>query len=194
MRTKLVFVTNNTNKLQEIKDIIGDRFEILSLEDINCHDEIPENQDTLIGNALQKARYVYDKYHMYCFADDTGLEVDSLNGDPGVYSARYAGNVKNDQKNIEKLLKELNNHPIRTAQFRTVIALILDDVEHFFEGEVQGEISDEPKGDKGFGYDPVFIPNGFSETFAQIPSEIKNRISHRALAIEKLKYFLRNHD
>lgn len=194
MRTKLVFATNNKKKLEEIRHIIGDRFKILSLEDINCHDEIPENQDTLVGNALQKARYVYDKYNIYCFADDTGLEVDALNGEPGVYSARYAGPEQNAEKNVKKLLNELKPHSIKTARFRTVIALIIDDAEHFFEGEIQGEIIDQPKGNGGFGYDPVFIPNGFNETFAEMPNIVKNRISHRAIAIEKLKYFLRNYD
>jgi XTP/dITP diphosphohydrolase len=193
MKKEFVFVTNNPNKLAEIKDIIGDRFRILSLSDINCTDEIPEEQDTLVGNALQKAKYVYDKYKIDCFADDTGLEVDALGGEPGVYSARYAGENSSAEDNIKKLLRSLNIESNRNATFRTVIALILEGQEHFFEGTVDGKISENPNGLSGFGYDPVFIPNGFTDSFAQMPIDLKNKISHRSAALEKFLWFLRNH-
>ena len=194
MKSKFVFATNNNNKLVEIQQIIGNKWEILSLKEIKCFDEIPETQNTLAGNALQKARYVYDKFNLNCFADDTGLEVNALNGLPGVKSARYAGNEQNSEKNIHKLLEELNNKGDRRARFVTIIALIIDEKEYFFEGIINGQIAEEPVGTNGFGYDPVFIPEGFNESFAEIPSEIKNRISHRAQAIEKLKFFFRNYE
>lgn len=194
MKGKFVFATNNANKLDEIREIVDDRWDILSLKDIGFTDDIPEDQTTLVGNALQKARFIYDKYGLNCFADDTGLEVNALDGAPGVYSARYAGENCTAQDNIQKLLKELENKSDRSAKFITIIALIIDDEEIFFDGTINGKIADKPFGDGGFGYDPVFIPEGFDDSFAQMPLEIKNRISHRALAMEKLKYYLRNHD
>jgi XTP/dITP diphosphohydrolase len=193
MARDLVFATNNRNKLREVKEIAGDKFNILSLEDILCFDEIPEDQDTLVGNAIQKARFIAEKFNINCFADDTGLEVESLDGAPGVISARYAGDERKSADNIKKLLLELDDNPNKNARFRTVIALILDNKEFFFEGMVEGVISTEIRGKEGFGYDPIFIPNGFDETFAELPSDIKNRISHRALALEKLLYFLRHY-
>jgi XTP/dITP diphosphohydrolase len=194
MKGKFVFATNNANKLEEIREIVDDKWDILSLKDIGFNDDIPEDQTTLVGNALQKARFIYDKYGLNCFADDTGLEVNALDGAPGVYSARYSGENCTAQDNIQKLLKELENKSDRSAKFITIIALIIDDEEIFFDGTIKGKIADKPFGDGGFGYDPVFIPEGFDDSFAQMPLEIKNRISHRALAMEKLKYFLRNHD
>lgn len=192
---KLVFATNNRHKLDEIRAILGDKIELLSLNDINCHDEIPETANTLQGNALIKAKYIYEKFGMNCFADDTGLEVDSLNGEPGVYSARYAGEECNSEANMNKLLDNLTGKTDRDAQFRTVIALIINGEEKLFEGCVKGIISNEKKGDAGFGYDPIFIPEGFSESFAQMGSEIKNSISHRYRATEKLcKYLKENYD
>ena len=191
---KLVFATNNKHKLDEIRAILGDKIELLSLNEINCHDDIPETADTLQGNALIKARYIYDKFGMNCFADDTGLEVDSLGGEPGVYSARYAGEECNPQANMNKLLDNLTGKTDRNAQFRTVIALIIDGEEKLFEGSVKGTISCEKMGDAGFGYDPIFIPEGFSESFAQMSSEMKNSISHRYRATEKLcKYLKENY-
>lgn len=194
MKGKFVFATNNAHKLSEIREMVGDKWDILSLKDIGFLDGIPEDQPTLVGNALQKARYIYDKYKINCFADDTGLEVVALNNLPGVYSARYAGEHCSATDNINKLLKELENKSDRSAKFITIIALIIDNEEFFFDGTVKGEISTTTHGEGGFGYDPVFIPDGFDETFAQMPADVKNRISHRALAMEKLKYFLRNHD
>ena len=191
---KLVFATNNKHKLEEIRAILGDKIELLSLNDINCHDDIPETADTLQGNALIKARYIYDKFGMNCFADDTGLEVDSLGGEPGVYSARYAGEECDPKANMNKLLDNLTEKTDRNAQFRTVIALIIDGEEKLFEGNVKGIISNEKMGDAGFGYDPIFIPEGFSESFAQMSSEMKNSISHRYRATEKLcKYLKENY-
>ena len=191
---KLVFATNNKHKLDEIRAILGDKIELLSLNDINCHDDIPETADTLQGNALIKARYIYDKFGVNCFADDTGLEVDSLGGEPGVYSARYAGEECDPKANMNKLLDNLTEKTDRNAQFRTVIALIIDGEEKLFEGNVKGIISNEKMGDAGFGYDPIFIPEGFSESFAQMSSEMKNSISHRYRATEKLcKYLKENY-
>ena len=191
---KLVFATNNKHKLDEIRAILGDKIELLSLNDINCHDDIPETSDTLQGNALIKARYIYDKFGVNCFADDTGLEVDSLGGEPGVYSARYAGEECDPKANMNKLLDNLTEKTDRNAQFRTVIALIIDGEEKLFEGNVKGIISNEKMGDAGFGYDPIFIPEGFSESFAQMSSEMKNSISHRYRATEKLcKYLKENY-
>ena len=192
---KLVFATNNRHKLDEIRAILGDKIELLSLNDINCHDDIPETADTLQGNALIKAKYIYDKFGMNCFADDTGLEVDSLNGEPGVYSARYAGEDCNPESNMKKLLNNLAGKNDRSAQFRTVIALIIEGEEKLFEGCVKGCISCEKMGDAGFGYDPIFIPEGYSESFAQMSSDMKNSISHRYRATEKLcKYLKENYD
>lgn len=192
---KLVFATNNRHKLDEVRDILGDRVEVLSLNDIDCHDDIPETADTLQGNALIKARYIYEKYGTDCFADDTGLEVDSLNGEPGVYSARYAGEDCNSEANMLKLLHNLTGKSNRKAQFRTVIALIINGEEKLFNGIVKGTISEEKMGNSGFGYDPIFIPEGFSESFAQMGSDMKNSISHRYRATEQLNKFLKeNYD
>lgn len=193
MKRKLVFATNNAHKLQEVSAILGDNVELLSLKEIGCEADIPETADTLEGNALMKAHYIYDKYHVDCFADDTGLEVEALNGAPGVYSARYAGGDGHDSEaNMNKLLVELKDKENRKARFRTVIALIIDGKEHLFEGVVNGEIIEERRGGSGFGYDPVFIPEGHTETFAELGNEVKNKISHRARAVEKLCQFLSN--
>lgn len=190
MKQKLVFATNNTHKLDEVRSVVGDKFEIVSLSDINCFDDIEEYGETLEENALIKARYVKTKFGYDCFGDDTGLEVEALDGKPGVYSARYAGEDHDSKANIKKLLKELENKENRKAQFRTVIALILDGKEYLFEGEIKGSIIEEEKGNTGFGYDPIFQPNGYNNTFAELGSDIKNKISHRALAVNKLCKFL----
>ena len=192
---KLVFATNNKHKLEEVRAILGNRIEVLSLNDINCHDDIPETADTLEGNALIKARYIYEKFGVDCFADDTGLEVEALNGEPGVYSARYAGEDCNPEANMHKLLHNLTGENNRNAQFRTVIALIINGEEKLFNGIVKGTISREKMGNAGFGYDPIFIPEGFSESFAQMTSEMKNSISHRYRATEELSnYFKKQYD
>ena len=188
---KLVFATNNKHKLEEVRAILGNRIEVLSLNDINCHDDIPETADTLEGNALIKARYIHDKFGVDCFADDTGLEVESLNGEPGVYSARYAGEECNPEANMYKLLQNLTGKNNRNAQFRTVIALIIQGEEKLFNGIVKGTISNEKMGNAGFGYDPIFIPEGFSESFAQMTSDMKNSISHRYRATEELSKYLK---
>ena len=188
---KLVFATNNAHKLEEIRAILGDRVEILSLNDINCHADIPETADTLQGNAALKAQYIYENYGLDCFADDTGLEVDALNGAPGIYSARYAGGEGHDSEaNMKKLLSEMQDKDNRKARFRTVICLIEGGEEHFFEGIVNGSIIRERKGGAGFGYDPVFMPDGYSETFAEMGNDEKNKISHRARAVKKLCEYL----
>lgn len=186
----LVFATNNLHKLEEVRDILGGSFRIASLKEIGCTDDIPETADTLEGNALQKARYVKDKFGYDCFADDTGLEVEALGGAPGVFSARYAGPGHDSEANMQKLLKELEGKANRQAQFRTVVALILEGREYTFEGIVRGTILTERRGTAGFGYDPVFVPEGYAETFAEMGSEEKNRISHRARAVQKLADFL----
>ena len=186
---KIVFATNNKHKLSEIRDILGNEIEVLSLDEIDCHADIPETSDTLEGNALQKAHYVYDNYHISCFADDTGLEVDALGGEPGIYSARYAGNNHDSEANMTKLLAKLGDNKNRKARFRTVIALILDGKnveEKIFEGIVEGSIIKERRGGEGFGYDPIFQPEGYNHTFAELGSNIKNKISHRARATAKL--------
>ena len=190
MKRKLVFATNNAHKLCEVAEIVGDGFEIVSLKEIGCHDEIPETADTLEGNALQKARYIHERYGLDCFADDTGLEVDALGGAPGVYSARYAGPGHDSRANMRKLLHELEGIEERKARFRTAIALILDGKERIFEGIVEGSITKEPRGEAGFGYDPLFAPEGYGETFAEMGEELKNTISHRARAVAKLADFL----
>jgi len=190
MKRKLVFATNNAHKLEEVRSIIGEDFEILSLNSIECFDDIPETADTLEGNAMLKARYVVRRFGFDCFADDTGLEVEALDGAPGVYSARYAGEGKNSQDNVAKLLRELDGATNRKARFRTAIALILNGREELFEGSVEGEIIDQPRGCEGFGYDPVFVPKGYGQTFAEMAAEQKNSISHRGRAVEKLKDFL----
>lgn len=187
---KLVFATNNKHKLQEVRDIIGSGVEILSLADINCNDDIPETADTLDGNALIKARYIYEKYNVNCFADDTGLEVDALDGAPGIYSARYAGDGHDSEANMRKLLENLTGKNNRDAQFRTVIALIIDGEEKLFNGIVKGRITEEKRGDSGFGYDPIFVPEGYSESFAQMDSSTKNSISHRYRATKQLSDYL----
>ncbi len=187
---KIVFATNNEHKLREIRAILHDETEVLSLSDIGCHTDIPETADTLEGNALIKAHYVYDNYGYDCFADDTGLEVEALDGKPGVRTARYAGDNQDSQANMRKLLREMKGKDNRNARFRTAIALILDGEEHLFSGEVRGTITTEPMGDKGFGYDPVFIPEDTGKTFAQLGEDVKNHISHRARAVAKLTEFL----
>ena len=207
---KIVFATNNQHKLDEIRSILGDKFEIVSLADIGCHEDIPETGATLEENALMKAQYVYDHYHVSCFADDTGLEVEALNGAPGVYSARYASMSSDtnatpashdSEANMARLLRKLENNNNRKARFRTVIALIeKKDVcpcgctsiklVHKFEGIVNGEIIREKRGGEGFGYDPIFQPEGYTETFAELGLDIKNKISHRARATQKLAEYL----
>lgn len=190
MNRKYVFATNNAHKLREIKAMLPQSIEILSLEEINCHVEIPETADTLEGNARIKARYVYEHYGLDCFADDTGLEVEALNGAPGVHTARYAGDNHDTEANIDKLLAELNGETNRKAKFRTVIALIEKGEEHLFEGVLEGEIAEKRCGDNGFGYDPVFIPQETGKTFAELGPDTKNKISHRALAVAKLVDFI----
>lgn len=190
MKKKFVFATNNVHKLREASAIVGEKIELLSMKDIHCHEDIPETADTLEGNALLKARFVYERFGMDCFADDTGLEVEALGGAPGVYSARYAGNTQNSESNMRKLLHELEGVENREAQFRTVFALIFNGKEHLFEGIVKGEIIKYKKGYLGFGYDPIFLPYGYKRTFAEMGNELKNKISHRAVALRKLCNFL----
>lgn len=187
----LVFATNNAHKLEEVRGVEGLNFEILSLKDIGFDGDIPEDHDTLKENAMQKARHIHDRFGMNCFADDTGLEIDALGGKPGVLSARYAGPQCNAEDNIRKVLAELKGKIIRKARFRTVIALILDGQEHYFNGVVEGEILSEKHGDSGFGYDPIFLPACYTHTFAQMDSSLKNKISHRAKATQKLIEFLK---
>lgn len=196
---KIVFATNNQHKLDEIRSILGSDFEIVSLAEIGCHEDIPETGQTLEENALMKAQYVYNHYHVTCFADDTGLEVDALGGAPGVYSARYASmenlsnqNISHDSEaNMARLLRELGNNNNRKARFRTVIALIIEKPV-MFEGIVNGEIIRERRGGEGFGYDPIFQPDGYDKTFAELGNDIKNHISHRARATQKLAAYLKN--
>lgn len=183
---KIVFATHNANKLKEVKALLPKHLQLLSLDDIGCHEDIPEEAGTIEGNAIAKANYVKDKYGYNCFADDTGLEVKSLNGAPGVHSARYAGADRSDLKNMEKLLQELEGSDDRAARFKTVIALNLENEKILFQGIIEGQITTAPKGDKGFGYDPVFQPVGFEETFAELPLSEKNKISHRARAMQQL--------
>lgn len=183
---KIVFATNNKNKLSEIKALVSNEIEILSLEDINCKEELDETCDSLEGNALQKAEYIFNKYNYPCFSDDTGLEIEALNGEPGVYSARYAGKSCLAEDNINKVLSKLKNNKNRNAKFRTVIALIINNNKLLFEGECKGEITFKKEGLEGFGYDPIFKPNGFDISFAEMSKEEKNKISHRAIAVQKL--------
>lgn len=190
MKKKFVFATNNIHKLEEVTAILCNKIELFSLKDINCNVDIPETADTLEGNALLKARYIYKNYQLNCFGDDTGLEVDALNGAPGVYSARYAGEGHDSEANMKKLLKALEGIENRKAQFRTVFALILNGKEHLFEGIIKGEIIKVRRGTSGFGYDPIFVPEGYTQTFAEMGNEIKNKISHRAQATHKLCKFL----
>lgn len=191
MKKKLVVATNNAHKLEEISQILGENIELLSLKDIQCITEIPETADTLEGNAQQKAEYIYKHFGLDCFADDTGLEVEALDGAPGVFSARYAGNENNSEANMQKLLLNLQGANNRKAQFRTVICLIIGGKTHLFEGICKGRIIEEKRGETGFGYDPIFVPEGYNETFAELGNDIKNKISHRAKAVDLLCKFLK---
>lgn len=186
----IIFASNNENKTREIGNILGDEINLLSLNDLNVHEDIPENGSTLEENALQKARYIYEKFRHNVFADDTGLEIDMFNGLPGVKSARFAGENKDSEANIDKVLLMMGDSEKRTARFRTVIALIIEGKEYLFEGIAEGRITGERRGTAGFGYDPVFIPGGEYRTFAEMPLDEKNKISHRARAFEKLRTFL----
>lgn len=188
---ELVFATNNKHKLQELQAILGNHFELKSLKEIDCFEEIPEEQPTLEGNANQKAFYVFEKYGYSCFADDTGLEIEALNGEPGVYSARYSGEEKSAEANMKKVLEKMIEIKHRNARFRTVISLVINGKEKQFEGIVEGEIIQEKKGDSGFGYDPIFQPLGYNITFAEMNLEDKNKISHRGRAVEKLVQYLK---
>jgi XTP/dITP diphosphohydrolase len=191
---KLVFATNNSHKLRELSQIMPPDIKLLSLEDIGCADEIPETGPTLEINAAQKSFYIWNKYGLNCFADDTGLEVEALGNEPGVYSARYAGEARDANANIIKVLENLNNNSNRKARFRCVISLVIDGYEIQFEGIVNGAISTEKFGNSGFGYDPIFIPDGYDRSFAELSPEIKNAISHRGLAVMKLVDYLRNRE
>jgi XTP/dITP diphosphohydrolase len=184
--SNLLFATNNQHKLREIREIMGADFRILSLHDVNLDIDIPETQETIEGNAVQKARFIYEKTGIDCFADDTGLEIDALDGRPGVYSARYAGEGCSFDDNIEKILQELSGKENRKAHFRSVICLILNGKEYLFEGRVDGVITTDRQGADGFGYDPVFLPDGYRQTFAEMPPYLKNGISHRGRAVEKM--------
>jgi non-canonical purine NTP pyrophosphatase (RdgB/HAM1 family) len=190
-KVKIVFATNNLNKLTEVRKILGNKFQVMSLAELGCNDDIPEKGQTLKDNALIKAQWIYDKYHVNCFADDTGLEVEALGGAPGVYSARYAGGEGHDSEaNMKKLLSELENKENRKARFRTVIALIIDGKVTTFDGIINGTITHEKRGGEGFGYDPIFMPEGHNKTFAELGADIKNHISHRAKAVQKLADYL----
>lgn len=188
---QIIFATGNSYKVKEIQALIGDNFDILSLKDVNCFEEIPETSDTLIGNAIQKAVYVHEKFGKNCFADDTGLMVEALHGEPGVYSARYAGEQKNSEDNMALLLEKLQNQTSRNAKFQTAICLIWNGEQHIFIGEVEGEITNERSGKDGFGYDPIFLPKGQNLTFAEMSLDEKNKISHRGRAVKKLVEFLK---
>ncbi len=187
---ELVFATNNKHKLEELQAILGDRIKLLSLNDIGCDEEIPEEQPTLEGNARQKSMYIFEKFNYPCFADDTGLEIEALNGEPGVYSARYAGEEKSAEANMIKVLAKMAKINNRNARFRTVISLIINGNEKQFEGIVEGKILEEKRGNSGFGYDPIFQPAGFDQTFAEMKLDDKNKISHRGRAVEKLVKYL----
>lgn len=189
---KIVFATNNAHKLEEVAEMLKDKIEILSLKEIGCFDDIPETADTLEGNALIKARYVKGKYGFDCFADDSGMEVEALNNAPGVYSARYAGDHKSHADNMQKVLTELEGQSNRKAQFRTVIVLIEGATETYFEGKIVGEITLSKRGNGGFGYDPIFKPEGYNQTFAELGSTEKNKISHRAKAVYQLITYLQS--
>ena len=188
MKQKIVFATNNAHKLEEVAAILGDGFEVLSLREIGCDTDIPETSDTFAGNALQKASFVKEHYGYDCFADDSGLEVDILDGAPGVYSARSSGG--GSEANMDKLLLNLTGKSERGAQFRTVVALLIGKESHLFEGIVRGTIIEERRGEGGFGYDPIFVPEGYEQTFAELGSEVKNSISHRAKAVKQLAEYL----
>lgn len=192
MCMELVFATNNPHKLQEINHLLGTSIELLSLNDINCSDEIPENQETLQGNAAEKSFYIFNKYGFNCFADDTGLEIDALNGEPGVYSARYAGEQRNADDNMNLVLEKLNKIKNRKARFRTVISLVIDGREIQFEGIVEGKILEKKRGKTGFGYDPIFKPDESQLSFAEMQMEEKNKISHRGRAVRKLVDYLKS--
>ncbi|MDR2917580.1 MAG: non-canonical purine NTP diphosphatase [Tannerella sp.] len=181
----IVFATNNAHKLEEVRAIVSGEINIVSLSDIGCHDDIPETEDTLEGNALQKAKYVKEHFGYDCFADDTGLEVEILNGEPGVRSARYAGDTHDSNANMDKLLSALEGKQNRKARFRTVIALVTNGNDEFFEGVINGQIIEDKRGKTGFGYDPIFVPDSYNETFAELGADIKNKISHRAIATRK---------
>ena len=187
---KLIFATNNAHKLREVAEIVGEKFELLTLRDCGITEDIPEEQPTLEGNALQKARYIYERTGIDCFADDTGLEVDALGGEPGVRSARYATDGHDDEANKRLLLERMEGVESRGAQFRTAVALIIGGKENLFEGIVRGQITHSELGDGGFGYDPLFVPEGYSESFAQMSAEQKNAISHRGRAVRALAEFL----
>ena len=187
---QLIFATHNKNKLKEVKDLMPSTIKLLSLDDINFQNEIEETSTTIEGNALLKAQTIYKQTGINCFADDSGLLVDALNGAPGVYSARYAGAHKNNEDNLQKLFFDLRNIETRDAHFKTVMALIIDGKDYLFEGIINGKIISEKIGTHGFGYDPIFVPNGYTETFAQLSSEIKNTISHRARALQKMLAFI----
>ncbi len=189
---KMVFATNNPHKLKEVRELLHDLFEVVSLKDLNFREDIPETGETLAENASQKSRYVYDRFGLDCFADDTGLEVDALDGAPGVYSARYASEKATYDENVTKLLRELEGKQERAARFKTVVSLWLDGKEYLFDGKVEGRILLQRTGGDGFGYDPVFQPDGFSKSFAEMSSELKNRISHRGIAMNKLIGFLKS--
>lgn len=194
MKNKLVFATNNKHKLEEVSHILKDKIELLSLKDIDCDVDIPETATTLEGNAVLKAQYIHENYGLNCFADDTGLEIEALNNEPGVYSARYAGSDKSSEANMLKVLKNLEGIENRKAQFRTAVSLIINNEQYLFEGIIKGTIIKEKRGNSGFGYDPIFVPEGYDKTFAELGNEIKNKISHRALAINKLCNFLKEFD
>ncbi len=189
---KLLFATQNQHKIKEINQIIGKDFHVIGLDTFGFSEEIPETQSTIEGNALQKAQFIWDRFHVSCFADDTGLEIDALEGRPGVYSARYAGENKSFDDNCNKVLSEMKGMSMRGARFRTVIALIIDAQHYLFEGVIEGEITEEKKGMDGFGYDPVFKPQGFDLTFAEMPAELKNTISHRGLATTQMIQYLQS--
>ncbi len=189
---ELVFASNNRNKILEIQLLIGDTFQLKTLEEIGCKKEIPETQNTIEGNASQKANYIFENYKVNCFADDTGLEIEELNGEPGVKSARYAGEERDSEKNIDKVLLNLQTKSNRNAHFKTIISLLLDKQELLFEGTVEGTITLERKGSNGFGYDSIFIPHGQEHTFAEMNAEEKNKLSHRAIAFKKLARYLKS--
>lgn len=188
---KICFATNNTNKIKEVQEILGRDFHLLSLEEIGCREELPETKDTIPENSAQKAQYVWENFGVACFADDSGLEIETLDNAPGVFSARYAGLPKNDEKNIELLLRNLEEKTNRKAQFRTCITFVAEDGLWQFEGTIECKIIEEKRGKQGFGYDPIFVPEGYEQTFAEMTAEQKNQISHRAIAIRKLVEFLK---
>ncbi len=187
---KIVFATNNQHKLAEIRQALSDKHEILSLSDLDFSEDIPETQNTIEGNASQKSFFIYDRFKVNCFSDDTGLEIEALGGEPGVYSARYAGEQASFEDNMNKVLKNMQGENNRKARFKTVISLIIDGKEHQFEGICSGEILTERQGKDGFGYDPIFRPDGYEQTFAEMSTQLKNKISHRGLAVQKLIDFL----